>query len=86
MKKSHIYLLGLLALLLAACSGDNQAAPSDIPSVSPNSTVPNQSIISSVAECTAQSQKLADIVEPDDHVTGVLEGYSVTLLEYGDYQ
>lgn len=82
MKKKLLFGLAGLALVLAACRGAEQA---QTPTAETSFELPGNSQ-SSVAQCTAQSQELADFVEDDDHVTGALEDYTITILEFGDYQ
>lgn len=83
MNKKLLFGLAGLALALAACGGSNQAQPTPTAETPPGLPENPQS---SVAQCTAQSQELAEFVEDDDHVTGKLEDYTITILEFGDFQ
>jgi hypothetical protein len=70
-------------LLLNACGSDSALDNSS--SGFQGNVTPIGANGSSAAFCTAQSTEAVDLVQPGDWVSGP-EDYSVTLIEYGDFQ
>ena len=74
-------LLIIFALVwLSACSGKPQG-------VHPTATytLAPVEIQRTVAECTAQSQAVPEMVAETDHAAGLEQGYSVTIIVYNDF-
>lgn len=85
-KPSTIFILMIAFLLLAACGGNNSQANTPTQSVEPvNSTAEIVDTGGEPATCTAQSQKLPDLVKETDYPAGALEDYSVTIEIYSDF-
>lgn len=82
MKKNFALSALALALILSACS-TKSAEPTPLP---PTPTEEDLRVVYSEAECTATSQEQIDYYLPGDWVTGAVEGYATTLIEYGDFQ
>jgi len=83
MKKFIAPLLLLLGLIfLSACGGNKEPAPveNNLPQ-SAGSDAPTDT----PAQCTAQSLAVVEIAQPGDHITGELEDYSVTIVNYNDF-
>ncbi len=99
MTKRATFLLVFIFIVLAGCtSGDNTANDNSIVTNNNDTTANNNTLAnnnSSVdqvdspnvpAQCTAQTIKMEDVAQPGDWIKGATEGYSVTLVEYGDFQ
>lgn len=81
MKKTKAGILLILALSLSACKS---VIDEPIDQVAFNATL-QSGPSSSVAVCTAQTQQVVDVAEPDDWISGG-QDFSVTIIEYCGYQ
>ena len=101
MKKYIITILLLGTILIACSSTDEQSTPniesnntlnqetntSETPVIKESPTLEQiEAQVSSSVTCTAVSEEKIELAQAGDWITGVTEGYSVTLIEYGDYQ
>ena len=102
MKKLSLSVLLLLMLFLSACGGGNNAADNaannNEPAQEANSGItvledteiepeaPASFEASGPATCTAESAEIPDLAEEGDWISGATEGYSVTMIEFGDFQ
>jgi hypothetical protein len=91
-KKYLLTLILLVTLVLSACGGGNNTAedtepilvqPEDEPTADLAGT---GSTSNAPATCTAVSAPYEETVGEGDWVEGAEEGYTVTLVEYGDFQ
>jgi len=82
MKKHLIPLIISLLISLSACGILNNESRTTESQASPPTLPPTRQF----AQCTAQSQKSADLAQPGDWISGAREGYAVTMIEYGDFQ
>ena len=89
MKKKLIVFFALLSitlLILSACSSEQTIEPmeTDNPGeeflVTPPDTTSNIEVT-----CTVQSQELTDWALPEDHITGELDDYAITIIAYNDF-
>jgi PBP1b-binding outer membrane lipoprotein LpoB len=92
-KRITVLLIALIFLLTACSSGEvdnndpvvnndqnsenEQNASADDPEYSPSA---------SAATCTATSESTEVALDPFDHITGAVEDYKITIVEYGDFQ
>ena len=87
MTKRLIFSLIFIVILLAACSSGENTANNYNNSATNEISSDDQAEPSNLpAQCTARSAKSEDIARPGDHITGAVDGYAVTLVEYCDFQ
>lgn len=93
MKKPYVFAALFFLTVLTACVNNKEAAIVPPPTQTPAPQVELETVTNedglqhSVAVCTAQSSAPAEDLRRDgDWVMGVEEDYSVTIIEYGDYQ
>jgi len=83
MKKLTIYLVLLLGLiLLSACGGREEpgTATNDL-----SGKTDSGSQAAGMAQCSVQSQAAPELAKTGDHITGALENYSITIIDYNDF-
>ena len=78
--KRALFLIAVVVVALAACSGGTTVAQP-----TPTFTLAPAVDQRTIAECTAQSQSAPEMVYEGDHVVGGDQGYSVTMIVYNDF-
>jgi hypothetical protein len=99
--KKAILMIFLMGTILTACAPDNQFTSInnltndnqsteivEIPTVVVPTATMKEAVVQTQSQvtCTAVSEEKVELTQPSDWITGKAEGYSVTLIEYGDYQ
>ncbi len=92
-KRITVLLIALIFLLTACSSGevDNNDPVVNNDQDSENeqndsADDPEYSPASSAASCIANSEPTEMALDPFDHITGAVEDYKITIVEYGDFQ
>lgn len=91
MRKIWTLVFLILLIVLSACSTADNLAPT--PTDAPQADVvvetepESEGVQHSEAICTAQAQAVEnDLLQEGDWVEGAEEGFTVTIIEYGDFQ
>jgi len=98
-KRIAVLLIALIFLLTACSAGEvnnDPAVNNDQSSENEQNTNGNEGAtdtddpeyapIASAATCTANSEPSEVALEPFDRITGAVEDYKITIVEYGDFQ
>ncbi len=91
MRKLLNPLILFIFILLSACSASKEPEPTATTAAEPTEEIivepgaPPLAIEGSDVSCVAQTPA-EDPLEESDWVEGLEKGYSVTIIEYGDYQ
>jgi protein-disulfide isomerase len=83
MKKNLPIIFTLLILIfLSACGASNESATAETESPQITDSISDSR---PAAQCTVQSQVVADLARPGDHITGAREDSAITIITYNEF-